>query len=185
MLAPPPLCTPLRTFLADPKTLAWMTSNLDEFFGFPSVVRFSWGPSKKRIADGCITVDWFVWSRFPVVVVGVFFRIISCRLLSWKEGFPRPHGAAMFEIRQDNLPLCMLPPISLGLQGATTMRRVMRARSASPTFSRPPPNRPSGSGPSTSTAECWRWRRISEFLIRIPRWRRVPPGSRLCSLLVK
>src|SRR3989338_31774 len=33
----------------DPKTKAWLRSNLDPVFGFPSVIRFSWKTTQKLI----------------------------------------------------------------------------------------------------------------------------------------
>lgn len=39
----------------------WLTRNLDPVFGFPSVVRFNWGPVEKALADpknGVRRVTW-------------------------------------------------------------------------------------------------------------------------------
>jgi hypothetical protein len=44
---------------SDPKCKAWMSQNLaDKIFGFPDLVRFSWGPSKKSVLEGCVAVEW-------------------------------------------------------------------------------------------------------------------------------
>lgn len=45
---------------SDPKTKAWMRANLDPVFGFPSFVRFSWGPAKLMIKDSATLVKWYV-----------------------------------------------------------------------------------------------------------------------------
>lgn len=45
---------------SDPKTKAWMRANLDTIFGFPSFVRFSWGPAKLMIKENAALVKWYV-----------------------------------------------------------------------------------------------------------------------------
>jgi len=42
----------------DPKTRAWMKTNVDKVFGFPSIVRFSWTPCKRAINKFCVPVQW-------------------------------------------------------------------------------------------------------------------------------
>eukprot|EP00124_Ichthyophonus_hoferi_P005515 Ihof_evm1s821 gene=Ihof_evmTU1s821 len=41
----------------DPNTKAWLHQNLDPVFGFPSLVRFSWGTAKKIMEDKCVPAD--------------------------------------------------------------------------------------------------------------------------------
>lgn len=36
---------------SDPKTKVWLRDYLDDGFGFPSIVRFSWGTAKKILED--------------------------------------------------------------------------------------------------------------------------------------
>ena len=42
----------------DPKTRAWLPASFDPVFGFPSLVRFSWAPSKKFIEANCVAAEW-------------------------------------------------------------------------------------------------------------------------------
>lgn len=39
---------------ADPITVQWLDNHLDKFFGYPSVVRFSWSTIQRRLADNNI-----------------------------------------------------------------------------------------------------------------------------------
>lgn len=44
---------------SDPKCKSWMNNNLaDKIFGFPDLVRFSWGPAKTSILEGGVSVEW-------------------------------------------------------------------------------------------------------------------------------
>jgi ribonuclease H2 subunit A len=46
---------------SDPKCKAWMEKNFkdnDNIFGFPDLVRFSWGPAKKALEEGGIPFEW-------------------------------------------------------------------------------------------------------------------------------
>lgn len=42
----------------DPATLAWMRSNVDKFWGFPDVVRFSWSSCVNMMDQLCYRVQW-------------------------------------------------------------------------------------------------------------------------------
>jgi len=42
----------------DPKTKAWLHSNLDQVFGLPGFARISWQTSQDIIAKNCIAVKW-------------------------------------------------------------------------------------------------------------------------------
>eukprot|EP00123_Amoebidium_parasiticum_P012562 comp21444_c0_seq1/m.29611 comp21444_c0_seq1/g.29611 ORF comp21444_c0_seq1/g.29611 comp21444_c0_seq1/m.29611 type:complete len:347 (-) comp21444_c0_seq1:477-1517(-) len=42
----------------DPSTKAWLNKTMDPIFGFPSLVRFSWGTAKKLMEEKCLSVDW-------------------------------------------------------------------------------------------------------------------------------
>lgn len=44
---------------ADPNTVKWMDENEDEFFGFPSIMRFSW----KTISNRMIKTRTIEWSE--------------------------------------------------------------------------------------------------------------------------
>ncbi|KAI0049812.1 ribonuclease H2 subunit A [Auriscalpium vulgare] len=43
---------------SDPKTQAWIKASMDRTFGFPSVVRFSWGTAKTILEKDAHPVDW-------------------------------------------------------------------------------------------------------------------------------
>ena len=44
---------------SDPKCKSWMEQNLvDKVFGYPDVVRFSWGPAKLALKDRADVVEW-------------------------------------------------------------------------------------------------------------------------------
>ncbi|GAQ87137.1 Ribonuclease H [Klebsormidium nitens] len=43
---------------ADPETKTWLAANVDPVFGFPSLVRFSWGTCKPLVAKLCVDVQW-------------------------------------------------------------------------------------------------------------------------------
>lgn len=44
---------------SDPKCKAWLNQNLaDKIFGFPDLVRFSWGPTKIALLEKGIAVEW-------------------------------------------------------------------------------------------------------------------------------
>ncbi|EFJ16486.1 hypothetical protein SELMODRAFT_233940 [Selaginella moellendorffii] len=42
----------------DPETKAWLEQHMDDVFGFPSLVRFSWATCKPLIAEGGVHVYW-------------------------------------------------------------------------------------------------------------------------------
>lgn len=41
-----------------PATKAWLASNFDPIFGFPSLVRFSWSTAEKILDEKAAPVDW-------------------------------------------------------------------------------------------------------------------------------
>jgi len=43
---------------SDPNTKAWLKRNIERTFGFPSVVRFSWGTVKNILDEKEYTVQW-------------------------------------------------------------------------------------------------------------------------------
>jgi len=43
---------------SDPATKAWLRSNSDPVFGFPSVIRFSWKTTTNVLNDSCVDVAW-------------------------------------------------------------------------------------------------------------------------------
>ena len=43
---------------ADPKTKKWLMDNIDEVFGFPQFVRFSWSTAEKIIEKRSVPVSW-------------------------------------------------------------------------------------------------------------------------------
>lgn len=45
-------------YLADKRTVDWMSRNTDKVFGFPSLVRFSWTPAQQAIVKHCSHVKW-------------------------------------------------------------------------------------------------------------------------------
>lgn len=44
---------------SDPNTKAWLRRNIDRTFGFPSVVRFSWGTVKNILEQKEYAVQWY------------------------------------------------------------------------------------------------------------------------------
>ncbi|XP_033927922.1 ribonuclease H2 subunit A [Melopsittacus undulatus] len=42
----------------DPKTKEWLRRNLDPVFGFPQLVRFSWGTARELLREGGVPVTW-------------------------------------------------------------------------------------------------------------------------------
>jgi len=46
------------TYLKDELTKNWLLKNQDPVFGFPSLVRFSWGPAKKLIKENAVEMEW-------------------------------------------------------------------------------------------------------------------------------
>lgn len=56
---------------SDPTTKAWMESNCDFIFGFPSLVRFSWGTARLLMLKKSVAVEWCVifvlWAIFPLL----------------------------------------------------------------------------------------------------------------------
>lgn len=42
----------------DPITKKWIATALDNVFGFPSIVRFSWATAKKMIDESCVQATW-------------------------------------------------------------------------------------------------------------------------------
>lgn len=42
----------------DPMTKTWLANNVDEIFGFPQLVRFSWSTAEKILESKAITVEW-------------------------------------------------------------------------------------------------------------------------------
>lgn len=42
----------------DPRTKAWLRSNMDRLFGYPNFVRFSWETTKVILKEDAINVDW-------------------------------------------------------------------------------------------------------------------------------
>jgi ribonuclease H2 subunit A len=45
-------------YLADQRTVDWMSRNTDKIFGFSSLVRFSWTPAQKAMLAHCSHVKW-------------------------------------------------------------------------------------------------------------------------------
>lgn len=43
---------------SDPKTKAWLRQNVDQIFGFPNFVRFSWSTAKSILDDEAVGVEW-------------------------------------------------------------------------------------------------------------------------------
>lgn len=43
----------------DPLTKAWMEKNCDPVFGFPTLVRFSWGTTRLLMEKEAVKVDWY------------------------------------------------------------------------------------------------------------------------------
>lgn len=44
---------------SDPKTKAWLESNLDRTFGYPKIVRFSWATVKNILEKDAHLVKWY------------------------------------------------------------------------------------------------------------------------------
>jgi len=44
----------------DPKTQAWLKDSVEPTFGFPSIVRFSWGTTKVALEKHAHAVQWYV-----------------------------------------------------------------------------------------------------------------------------
>ncbi|XP_015516018.2 ribonuclease H2 subunit A [Neodiprion lecontei] len=42
----------------DPVTKKWLTQNIDQVFGFPQLVRFSWSTAEKILESSALPVDW-------------------------------------------------------------------------------------------------------------------------------
>ncbi|XP_074423042.1 ribonuclease H2 subunit A [Larus michahellis] len=42
----------------DPKTKEWLRRNLEPVFGFPQLVRFSWGTARELLQRGGVPVKW-------------------------------------------------------------------------------------------------------------------------------
>ncbi len=42
----------------DPLTKIWLTNHLDPVFGYPSLVRFSWGTTKKILKNSAVQAEW-------------------------------------------------------------------------------------------------------------------------------
>lgn len=42
----------------DPVTKKWLAANVDEVFGFPRIVRFSWSTAEKILETNALTVEW-------------------------------------------------------------------------------------------------------------------------------
>ncbi|XP_046744126.1 ribonuclease H2 subunit A [Diprion similis] len=42
----------------DPVTKKWLTQNIDQVFGFPQLVRFSWSTAEKILESSALAVDW-------------------------------------------------------------------------------------------------------------------------------
>lgn len=57
----------------DPTTAAWMQRNFDPVFGFPSIVRFSWGPVQEIFQKNRATADWDSSFQCPSTD-GTFFQ---------------------------------------------------------------------------------------------------------------
>jgi len=45
---------------SDPKTQAWLKDSVEPTFGFPSIVRFSWGTTKVALEKHAHAVQWYV-----------------------------------------------------------------------------------------------------------------------------
>lgn len=45
---------------SDPKCKGWLSRNMDNLFGYPSFVRFSWGTTKRILDSDAVEVTWFV-----------------------------------------------------------------------------------------------------------------------------
>mmetsp|Transcript_5953 Transcript_5953/g.10571 ORF Transcript_5953/g.10571 Transcript_5953/m.10571 type:complete len:322 (-) Transcript_5953:87-1052(-) len=43
---------------SDPVSQEWMKSSIDNVFGYPNLVRFSWGTTKILMEKHCVRVDW-------------------------------------------------------------------------------------------------------------------------------
>lgn len=65
---------------SDPKCKAWMEGNVDSIFGYPSLVRFSWGTTRTVLERKAVAVDWYVIFSRP------FALLMSPRLpqLAWR-----------------------------------------------------------------------------------------------------
>ncbi|XP_046816120.1 ribonuclease H2 subunit A [Vespa crabro] len=42
----------------DPVTKKWLAANVDDVFGFPQIVRFSWSTAEKILETNALTVEW-------------------------------------------------------------------------------------------------------------------------------
>jgi len=45
-------------FHQDPRTIAWLESNIDPVFGFPNIARFSWSTVKNLLEKKGARVEW-------------------------------------------------------------------------------------------------------------------------------
>jgi len=45
-------------YLADKRTIDWMSRNTDKVFGFSPLVRFSWTPAQQAMMKHCAHVKW-------------------------------------------------------------------------------------------------------------------------------
>ncbi|KOX75621.1 Ribonuclease H2 subunit A, partial [Melipona quadrifasciata] len=42
----------------DPDTKKWLFDNVDDIFGFPRIVRFSWSPAERMLQSHALSVEW-------------------------------------------------------------------------------------------------------------------------------
>lgn len=74
-----PVSFPIETgsgYPGDPATKNWIEQSCDAIFGFPSLVRFSWGTAKLILERKAVQVDWYVIS------VTSLYTLNSCRFNS-------------------------------------------------------------------------------------------------------
>jgi len=43
---------------SDPRTMDWLQENIDPFFGYPRLIRFSWMTCTKILEDKCASITW-------------------------------------------------------------------------------------------------------------------------------
>ena len=43
---------------ADPMTVAWLQANVDNVFGYPQIVRFSWQTTTRLLEESACGVQW-------------------------------------------------------------------------------------------------------------------------------
>jgi hypothetical protein len=74
--------------LLDPKTVAWLKTNIDPIFGYPNIVRFSWATCKTLLETSGTTVRWYAVNRMLITrfFVGKFTRF-SNRVINHRTFF--------------------------------------------------------------------------------------------------